>query len=564
MSVKNRLARNKVSMLLAVASCLSGGTTALAYTQIPHKPALIPLESDFQQQLSQGAEVGELIAALNDLLDKAIEELSAESGDWRQTLTNLERELLDKGLDKAAIKVKELTNELVINFGQGTRCSIDFIAESAASGLERIKANASSKKFTPSPRFCQSDPAIIELVKQESTDRPLKATQKRVLISGYNLDGDIKAFMFDKGGKKSTRISSEHLTKPTRYSLVLNTGSNGVKFDEYSQYIQFETPDETYTISVAQPDLEAKHRQLIKLRGKVRGKDAGWKQRYQNHSIKTDILLTSRNPEFTYKKDMCTGEGRKSKATLNISFQLQPKSGRVTYQGTTQLLKGFGSCSSISNSHDDDTFTGFVEPDQTETYNRKLEDLDYADFALSISNSDAPPPALVRGEKVSLLSDFGKVFLSHRDADRSIGLTSKRYDAETKSNKGALWEWRPITIWSKINQNVKIPKVYWILKSPYGPYFLERVGEDLVMGSGPSNVEDLESSYPNKNNQLWLQTGEWPNFWLQDPVTLRYLGVDEAKKRVKLLPKPSGSTPDAIVHSEGLRRQSAKWIFYKP
>jgi len=181
------------------------------------------------------------------VLDQAITSLDVQSANWQEILNKAIKDLPDQVSNTVRGDVSNLLQRTVAATNGELFCDVDFFRVRVQQWLQEIKAKyLGSAQPVIEPHLCNVVPGAVDL--------SLSPNQRNLIeYFGYDFDqAQIQVLL--KSANGSSLDVSQNLQKQTHYHMTLNLGSNGVQFDQNSEYITLRWNNtDISTISIIQP-----------------------------------------------------------------------------------------------------------------------------------------------------------------------------------------------------------------------------------------------------------------------------------------------------------------------
>lgn len=162
-------------------------------------------------------------------IQQSIDELTRESRNWQNTITQLESDLVTRGLGNFEQAVEQVAQQSIDLAGTQVKCEVeDFIPKRLKGELERLRDRLKRKPASPlAQTFCAVSPKAIDFAS------PLEM-RRQLDFYGYNLDASrVALFIVDKHDvARPVTNSQRYVTTPHPYLMVVDVSSqSGVRYD---------------------------------------------------------------------------------------------------------------------------------------------------------------------------------------------------------------------------------------------------------------------------------------------------------------------------------------------
>ena len=159
------------------------------------------------------------------IIDQGIQDITAESSNWRSILERVSQDLPQDISSAIRNDAQNLVNRSIATAGTELRCNVDFLAKRAIASLRWLKAKLTGDKNValPPPGFCQVTPDAVDL-------NALQGSISKVTIHGYDLDhadasGKKIAFYLLKANGQKEEIPDDRIGRTTHYQVTINLGN---------------------------------------------------------------------------------------------------------------------------------------------------------------------------------------------------------------------------------------------------------------------------------------------------------------------------------------------------
>jgi hypothetical protein len=162
-----------------------------------------------------------------NVIDRGIDNINHDSTRWQSTLREVADQLPKDVQSTIRNEMTQLVERSIAKTGVEFRCDVDFLAQRAKQGLERIKAMLLNQQPAPvSPSFCHVSPGTLNI------NAPPQS-RSTIELAGYDMDQNdqkghaLKVFLFSDRTGESVPLTEDRIGRTTHYLLTLNvTGSD--------------------------------------------------------------------------------------------------------------------------------------------------------------------------------------------------------------------------------------------------------------------------------------------------------------------------------------------------
>ena len=162
-----------------------------------------------------------------NVIDRGIDNINHDSTRWQSTLREVADQLPKDVQSTIRNEMSQLVERSIAKTGVEFRCDVDFLAQRAKQGLERIKAMLLNQQPGPvSPSFCHVSPGTLNI------NAPPQS-RSTIELAGYDMDQNdqkghtLKVFLFSDRTGESIPLTEDRIGRTTHYLLTLNvTGSD--------------------------------------------------------------------------------------------------------------------------------------------------------------------------------------------------------------------------------------------------------------------------------------------------------------------------------------------------
>jgi hypothetical protein len=162
-----------------------------------------------------------------NVIDRGIDNINHDSTRWQSTLREVSDQLPKDIQSTIRNEMSQLVERSIAKTGVEFRCDVDFLAQRAKQGLERIKAMLLNKQPVPvSPSFCHVSPGTLNI------NAPPQS-RSTIELAGYDMDQNdqkghaLKVFLFSDRTGESIPFTEDRIGRTTHYLLTLNvTGAD--------------------------------------------------------------------------------------------------------------------------------------------------------------------------------------------------------------------------------------------------------------------------------------------------------------------------------------------------